>query len=177
MTSEPQTLATTIMGQHMMASIHGGMYELCLTEWSGRQTDAAQIDALIQFLTDVKAAIQTTDPEADPTEDAFDDFDARLAALDDAMAETGQALTRLEVTHNLLKADIAYDHLHISEGRCQIEVYCRRFKTLKRQLERAGFTDVDGTDCKSYRSSEAGESWNWMALAHFPVQRMMGGAV
>jgi hypothetical protein len=51
-----------IMGQHMMAVIRpDGRYELCLTEWSGRQEDASQIDQLIQFLIDVRAALK---PEA-----------------------------------------------------------------------------------------------------------------
>lgn len=50
-------ISAEIMGYHCSANYSNGEYQLSLPEWSGRQTDVAQIDHLIRFLQAFKSAI------------------------------------------------------------------------------------------------------------------------
>lgn len=52
-----------IMGYHCSAHFQNGVYQLCLPEWSGRQTDVAQLDNLIRFLQAFRDAIPPEAPD------------------------------------------------------------------------------------------------------------------
>lgn len=96
------TFEAEIMGQRVLATIRTHGYEVCLPEWSGRQTNAAEIDKLIQFLTDVKSALesvtvayqpiphdQAPNPVPAPDEPELDD--AHFEALADSAAADAAA--------------------------------------------------------------------------------------